>query len=138
MSERPVKSLGEVFVDALNDHDAIRDMEKQLKSWMEEVDRSGLPGQFKAWCYQHGIPRLLWPLLVYEVPVMIAETMERVASKYLRKWFGVQRSFSSIHFYGASYKLELPIKGVVEEFKATKVRQVMAQKTHKLVKQGFK
>ena len=44
------------------------------------------------------------------------------------KWFRVQRSFSSIHFYGASNKLQLPIKGVVEEFKATKVRKVMLLK----------
>ena len=62
---------------------------------------------------------------------MIAETMERVVSKYLRKLFGVQRSFSSIHFHGASNKRQCPIKGVVEEFKGTKVRQVMMLKDSK-------
>ncbi|KAK0146618.1 hypothetical protein N1851_014073 [Merluccius polli] len=32
---------------------------------MTAVDKSGLPGKFKAWIYQHGVlPRILWPLLV--------------------------------------------------------------------------
>ena len=36
---------------------------------MKLLDKSGLPGKYKAaWIYQHGIlPRLLWPLLVYDV-----------------------------------------------------------------------
>ena len=93
---------------------------------METVDKSGLPGKFKAWCYQHGVlPRLLWPLLVYAVPATTAEMFEKVVSKYLREWLGVPRSFSSINLYGRENKLQLQLKGVVEEYKATKARQVM-------------
>ena len=129
VTEKPVKSLGKVFDKTLNDRDAIKEMVKQLKEWMEKVDKSGLPGKFKAWCYQHGVlPRLLWPLLVYEVPATIAEVLEKVVSKYLRKWLGVPRSFSSINLYGKENKLQLPFKGVVEEYKATKARQVMMLK----------
>lgn len=43
-----------------------------LESWLRAVDRSGLPGMFNAWIYQHGIlPRILWPLLVYELSIFI-------------------------------------------------------------------
>lgn len=32
-------------------------------------------GKNKAWGYQHGVlPRLLWPLLVYEIPISTVET----------------------------------------------------------------
>ena len=43
----------------------------------------------------------------------------------MRKWLGVPRSFSSINLYGKENKLQLPLNRVVEEFKATKARQVV-------------
>jgi len=50
------------------------------------VDKSGLPGKFKAWIYQHGIlPRILWPLLVYEVPISTVEGFERRVSRFQQK-----------------------------------------------------
>ena len=37
--------------------------------------------------YQHGVlPRLLWPLLVYDVPISTVEAMERALSGYIRRW----------------------------------------------------
>ena len=67
---------------------------------MKTVDKSGLPGKYKAWIYQHGIlPRLLWPLLVYDVPMTTVEGMETTATSYLRRWLGVPRNFSSIGPY---------------------------------------
>ncbi|CAC5377734.1 unnamed protein product [Mytilus coruscus] len=45
-------------------------MVAQAGKWMDIIDKSGLPGKYKAWCYQHGIlPRITWPLLMYEVPL---------------------------------------------------------------------
>ena len=68
--EKPVKSLGKWFRDSLNDRESINEMLSQAERWMESIDKSGLPGKYKAWCYQHGIlPRMTWPLLMYEVPM---------------------------------------------------------------------
>ncbi|XP_033755855.1 uncharacterized protein LOC117338607 [Pecten maximus] len=69
VSEKPVKCLGKFFDDTLGDTRNVRVTGKQLEGWMIAVDRSALPGKYKAWIYQHGIlPRALWPLLVYDVP----------------------------------------------------------------------
>ena len=93
---------------------------------MEMIEKSGLPGNFKAWCYQHGVlPRILWPLLMYEVPMTTAEGLERMMSRYLRRWLGVPRSFTNIGLYSTGSKLQLPIRAVTEEYKTTKVRAVM-------------
>lgn len=74
------------------------------------MDRSGLPGKFKAWIYQHGIlPRILWPLLVYEVPISTVETLERKVSTSLRRRLGLPRSLSNIALYGNTTKLRLPL-----------------------------
>jgi len=77
------------------------------------------------------LPRLLWPLLVYDVPMTAVEKMERMESSYLRRWMGVPRSFSSIGLYGEGTKLQLPLKSLTEEFKVTKVRQVLLLRNSK-------
>jgi len=81
------------------------------------VDKSGLPGIFKAWAYQHGVlPRILWPLLIFEVPMTVVEGFEREVSSYLCRWLGFPRSLSSIGLYGNGNKLRLPFSSVREEF----------------------
>ena len=69
ITEKPVKSLGKVFDSSLRDTTSIQSTCTELDGWRKSVDKSGLPGKFKAWVYQYGIlPRILWPLLVYAVP----------------------------------------------------------------------
>ena len=46
-------------------------------------------------------------------------------SGYLRRWLSVPRSFSAVGLYSSGTKLQLPLKSVTEEFKVTKVRQVI-------------
>lgn len=76
--------------------------------------------------YQHGVlPRILWPLLVYEVPMTTVEALERTISQFLRRWLGLPRSLCSIALYGHSTKLQLPISGLSEEFKVTRAREDM-------------
>ncbi|KAJ3595924.1 hypothetical protein NHX12_002336 [Muraenolepis orangiensis] len=82
ISEKPVKSLGKVFDCSLRDTTSIQSTCTELDGWLKSVDKSGLPGKFKAWVYQHGIlPRILWPLLVYAVPISTVETLERRVEK---------------------------------------------------------
>nr|XP_057943465.1 uncharacterized protein LOC131138512 [Doryrhamphus excisus] len=126
VSEKPVKSLGKIFDSTLKDKAAVQSANAELKTWLSVVDKSGLPGKFKAWIYQHGIlPRLLWPLLIYEVPVSIVEGFERNISQYLRRWLGLPKSLSSIALYGNTNKLQLPFTGLTEEFKVTRAREVL-------------
>ncbi|XP_041934289.1 LOW QUALITY PROTEIN: uncharacterized protein LOC121697073, partial [Alosa sapidissima] len=52
ITEQPVKSLGKVFDCSLKDSSSIQRTSKELEGWLRCVDRSGLPGRFKAWIYQ--------------------------------------------------------------------------------------
>lgn len=97
VTEKPVKSLGKVFNSSLRDSDALLQAKADLTSWLTAIDKSGLPGKFKTCIYQHGVlPRLLWPLLVYEVPMSTVEMLEQNISQFLRRWLGLPRSLSSI------------------------------------------
>ena len=38
-------------------------------------------GRFKAWLFQHAVlPGILWPLLVYDIPIITEESLERAIS----------------------------------------------------------
>lgn len=77
VAEEPVKSLGKCFNCSLNDKGFIKVNSADPEGWLRTVDKSGLPGRFKVWVYQHGIlPRILWPLLNYEVPMTLVKGFE--------------------------------------------------------------
>ncbi|KAJ8014697.1 hypothetical protein DPEC_G00018340 [Dallia pectoralis] len=125
-TEKPVKSLGKVFNCSLKDTAAVRATNLELEGWLAVVDKSGLPGKFKAWIYQHGtLPRILWPLLIYDVPISTIEGFERRVRRFLRRWLGLPRSLSSIALYGQNNKLKLPIISLNEEFKVSRAREVL-------------
>ena len=98
----------------------------------QQINTSCLPGKFKAWVFQHALlPRLMWPLMLYEVPTSTVESLEPVISRNLRRWLGVPPSFSSVGLYGKSNQLQLPISSLVEEFKVSKARLVVTLKQSK-------
>jgi len=66
ITEKPVKSLGKVFDCSLKDTAAICATNLELEGWLAAVDKSGLPGKFKAWIYQHGIPT--WQVQGLDLP----------------------------------------------------------------------
>ncbi len=62
VTEKLVKTLGKTFDSSLKDSAAIKQTKCNLATWLTAIDKSGLPGKFKAWIYQQGVlPRILWP-----------------------------------------------------------------------------
>lgn len=96
IAEKPVASQGKVFDCRLRGTVSVQGTIKKLEAWVFIIDKSGLPGRFKAWLYQHGIlPRILWPLLVYELKMSNLKTMER---KWGRRGFAA-RSLCKTYTY---------------------------------------
>ena len=127
--DNPIKCLGKWYDATLQDGENIKRINNQLKEGLKAIDRTGLPGKFKAWLFQNGLlPRLMWPLMLYEIATSAVEGLERSISRHLRKWLGVPPSFSNIGLYGRSNQLQLPLSSLVEEFKVAKARLVMTLK----------
>lgn len=71
-----------------------------------------LSRRFKVWCFQYRIiPRFQWPFLLYKFPLSQVEEMERLCSKFLRKFFF--HPFRTINLYSKTSKLPLPVSSVV-------------------------
>ena len=130
VSEKPVKSLGRVYDAAMKDTAQVVDVKRKTQEDLEKIDRSVLQGKFKLWIFQFVLlPKLLWPLLVYDVPTSAVEALEAKVSKYLRKWCGVPPSLSNVALYGKTNKLALPFSSITEEFKVGKARLLTMLKT---------
>ncbi len=70
VSEMPVKSLGRWYDAKLKDTEQFEHLKNDTKTL--------LPGKLKLWCFQFGIlPRLLWPLTVYEIPITKVGTADK-------------------------------------------------------------
>ena len=121
--DNPIKCLGKWFDSSLSDKSSQGRLRQQLEEGLRRIDKSELRGKFKTWIYHHGLlPRLVWPLMVNEVPVSLVEKLEQSVSKHIRRWLGLPPSFSSIGFYSKSTKLQMPLNSLVEEFKVAKAR----------------
>lgn len=124
LADKPVKSLGKSFCNALKDTPTIKAIRTNFDSWLAKIDKSGLPGRFKAWLYHHCVlPQALWPLQTYSIPISTVETLERRASSFLRRWLGLPRCLSSAALYGSSNAIQLPFRGLVEEFMVSRTRE---------------
>ncbi len=126
VSEQPVKCLGKWYDDTMKDVQNNRKTVRQTEKWLKQIENNLLPGKYKVWCYQFGLlPRLQWPMLVYDMPSSTAEELDRKVARYLRKWLGAPPGLASQALFSKSAKMPLPLSSVVEEYKTTKVRALM-------------
>ncbi|KAL1279297.1 hypothetical protein QQF64_025970 [Cirrhinus molitorella] len=96
--EMPIKSLGRWYSAKLKDTEQFEHLKSDTRMYMERINKTG---KLKLWCFQFGIlPRLLWPLTVYEIPITKVEKLEWLISTQLKQWLGIPRCLSSIGLYG--------------------------------------
>ena len=90
---------------------------------LKKMERCKLPGQYKAWMMQHMLlPRMMWPLTIYNIPMTKVEQMQKQITSKLKRWLGLPNSLSVESLYNKSGKLQLPFSELTEEVKAAKAR----------------
>ena len=117
--EKSAKSLGRCYFL----RHQWQDLLKLLNDGLLSNDKCDLIGKDKLWCVYFGlIPRLAWPMQIYEVSLSRMEKMESLISKSLKKGLRVPKSLTNAALYSSSTKLKQPTKSLVEEFKLGKPR----------------
>ena len=123
VSEEPVKSLGRVFDEFLTDKSMRGAILQQTIEELQAIEAAPLQGRFKVWLFQFVLlPRLLWPLTIYEIGLSVVEKLERKVNRYTSKWLGLPPALSSVVLYSRSTSLRLPLRSIVEEYKLSKIR----------------
>ena len=109
-AKKSVKSLGRCYSLPLTDRHRWQNLGKQLQVGLHSIDKCDLINKDKIGCIYFGlIPKLAWPLQIYEISLTKVETMEGLISKFIFfKWLGVPNSLTNVALYSSSTKLKLP------------------------------
>lgn len=125
VSEQPVKSLGRLYNASLKDKDQVRQLRIYFRAGLQVIDNTHLTWETKDLHFQFGLlTRALWPLAVYEVPIITIEKLERRATAYIKKWLEVPSCLTTMSLYG-DIVLKLPLTSLSEEFKCDKTQLQM-------------
>ena len=82
--EKSIKSLSRGYSLPLTDRHRWQDLRKQQQDGLHSIDKCDPMNKDKIWCIYFGlIPKLTWPLQIYEVSLTKMETMERLISKFI-------------------------------------------------------
>ena len=123
ITEKPIKYLGKLYNRALNDKEQTEEVMKDAKQGLRKIGETKIPGRYKAWVVQHMLlPRLMWPLTIYNIPESRVEEIQRLITAHLKKWLGLPKSLSTACMYTRSGRLQLPYSELTEEVKAAKAR----------------
>ena len=98
---------------SVSDRKSLDELEKKLLDSLNIIDSSHFTGSQKLWFLQHLlIPRIQWPILIYEVPISLVSKLEQAASVYIRKWIKLHKSITSLSFYSSASPCPLPVRSL--------------------------
>ena len=118
----PIKFLGRVVDGSISDRKSIDELNKKLNDGLDIIDKSPFKGPQKLWILQHLlIPRIQWPLLIYEVSMSTATRLEQKISSFMRKWLHLHRSTTNLCLYSSSSPCPLPVKSLTSVLKSSKI-----------------
>ena len=81
---------------------------------MQVINDCRLPGKFKVWIAQFALlPRIMWPLTIYEIALSQAEEIKMKISKVVSNWLGVPKALCLRAFYLLSAPLAVGKKWMV-------------------------
>ena len=126
LQDAPIKCLGKWYRGDLSNGENIKTVEEEVRVMLKKIEETALPGKFKVWIVEYGmLPKLSWPMLMYEIPKTTLQRIARRVTGHIKKWMGTPPSLSAACLYSRSAKLQLPISSVEEEYRVTKAGAVM-------------
>ena len=126
ITEKPVKYLGKVYNMRMTEKEQIEETVAQAKRDLKMIERCRLPGRHKGWIVQHMLlPRIMWPLSIYNVPETKVEEIQTKITVCLKRWLGLPKTLSTDCFYSKTTKVQLPYTSLTEEVKAAKARNLI-------------
>ncbi|XP_057308780.1 uncharacterized protein LOC130647074 [Hydractinia symbiolongicarpus] len=118
----PIRFLGRTINSSLSDSAAIQEFLNDAEDKLITIDRSFHKGIHKVWFLHHLlIPRIRWPLLIYEVSPSTITKPEQRFSVFIRKWLKLHHSISNISLYSSTSPCPLPLKSLASVLKSAKI-----------------
>ena len=132
VSEKPIKFLGRWIRVEGNDKSVIDSTKVDLNTFLRRLDESSLTGLQKCWGYQYMVlPKLKWPLAIYDIPITTVTRWEQNTNSFLRKWLGVGHTLSGFCLFSQSSSVALPVSSLTDTWKIEKCRLLQSYQTSK-------
>ena len=107
----PVRCLGRTIDFTVSDKHSVDKFVTEVLSGLKLIDKSSHNGIHKVWILQNMlIPRLRWPLLIYEISISFVNCIEHKISSFLRKWLNIHHSTTNMSVFFA-----FPLPSAFEE-----------------------
>lgn len=115
---RHFKFLGRWISADNNELEVQKFVKAQFILNMQRIDNSLVNGLMKAWIYQFGsLQRLSWPSMVHDLPLSFARDLDRITTRYLKKWVGLFRGADVGTLYRSRERFGLGITKTSVHFK---------------------
>ncbi|XP_063695334.1 uncharacterized protein LOC134826767 [Bolinopsis microptera] len=132
VSEKPIKFLGRWIRVEGNDKSVIDSTKVDLNTFLRRLDESSLTGLQKCWGYQYMVlPKMKWPLAIYDIPITTVTRWEQNTNSFLRKWLGVGHTLSGLCLFSQSSSVALPVSSLTDTWKIEKCRLLQSYQTSK-------
>ena len=116
--------MGRVIDGSISDRNSSTELTDNLLAGLSDIGKSHFTGTQKLWILQRLlIPRIQWPLLIYEIPISLAFKLEQKVSVFIQKWLHLHHSTSSLCFYSSVSPCQLPIKSLSSALKASEISE---------------
>ena len=117
---RPIKFLGCIIDGPISDKNSSAELTDKLLAGLSVLTNRILLA-LKNWILQHLlIPRIQWPLLIYEISISLAFELKQKVSVFFQKWLHLHHSTSSLCFYSSVSPCPLQIKSLSSALKTSK------------------
>ena len=120
--DRHFKFLGRQIRYDLKEHEIKEKIHKDFVSDVDKVAKDPVNGLMKLWLYQFGIRlRMTWPLMIHDLDVSYAVTLQNHIQPLLKKWSGVGKTVDAGILYRAYNHLGLQLTSMSDHYKSSQL-----------------
>ena len=118
--DRHFKFLGRQMRYDLKEHEIKEKIFKDFTTDVDKLSQDPVNGLMKLWLYQFGIRlRLKWPLMIHDLDVSFAMTLQNHIQPLLKKWSGIGKTVDSRILYRAYDHLGLRLASISDHYKSS-------------------
>lgn len=120
--DRHFKFLGRQIRHDLNESEIKKKIYQDFVTDVDKVTKDPVNGLMKLWLYQFGIRlRMTWPLLIHDLDLNFAKTLQTHIQPLLKKWAGVGKTVDAGIMYRAHEHLGLQLTSMEDHYKASQL-----------------
>jgi hypothetical protein len=123
------KFLGWKVYHDISEKNQRADIRETFEKHMKVVDDCAVHGFMKMWLYQHYVVAFLaWPFIVYDLCVSWVLDLQKIATKYLKRWSGIYASAVTSILYRPRENFGLQLCSLVSFYQRLQIGQAFALK----------